>query len=61
MEADELAYLDQLHAQLSVKLGRRNDFNKFKARDEAKAKFIEIVLRDWPMISAILPEHDHSL
>ncbi len=61
MEADELAYLDQLHEQLSVKLGRRNAFDKFMARDQAKAKFIEIVLRDWPKISAILPEHDHSL
>lgn len=61
MEADVLAYLDQLHEQATVKLGRRAAFDTFMARDRAKQRFIEVVLEEWPRISALLPEHDHSL
>jgi hypothetical protein len=61
MEADELAYLDQLHERATVKLPRHTSFDKAMARDKAQKEFIGIIMKVWPEISALLPKHDHSL
>lgn len=53
MEADVLAYLDQLHEQSRDKSNPK--------RDVARGQFYRVVFEEWPRISAILPVHDHSL
>lgn len=51
MQADEIAYVDQLHEAATVKLPRRVAFDKAMARDRAKEKFIETIMKLWPEIS----------
>jgi hypothetical protein len=50
LDADELAYLDQLYENAT-------ELDDQDARD----KFIQVVFDRWPQISAALDEHKHSL
>jgi hypothetical protein len=55
MEADILAYIDELHEEATDE--RRTEALRTRSREE----FCKLVFEEWPSISAILPEHDHSM
>ena len=54
MQIDEIAYLDQLYESAA-------DAMPAERALEARDKFIEIIWKLWPEISATFDEHKHSL
>lgn len=55
MQADEIAYLDQLYE------GANNQSNADAERDRCQRRFREIIWQLWPEISATFDEEKHSL